>query len=197
MSRGNLYSLWTRPRERKRAYFPGQPQPFYVHQHVRGIKKTRAMPPLCSGSSSAPLPPDKKPTANALCRTAASKSHTLSPATRQLRMATSKRRAVRRRCPGRVWLSLRRLRLRLEYLEVSFNPRFRRDQIKTADISGAAGFDRGMWRSQVSCCRIVPWTRPWLSGGVERLRSKPGMAIMLFANNSISLIGHLKERLYL
>jgi hypothetical protein len=115
----------------------------------------------------------------------------------QLRMATSKRGAVRRRCPVRVWPSLRRLRLRLEYLELSFNPRFRRDQNKTAGISVRPVSTGGMWRSQVSCCRIVPWTRPWLPGCVERLRSKPGMAIMLFANNSISRIGHLKERLYL
>jgi hypothetical protein len=79
----------------------------------------------------------------------------------------------------------------------SFNPRFRRDQNKTAGISVRPVSTGGMWRSHVSCCRIVPWTRPWLPGCVERLRSKPGMAIMLFANNSISRIGHLKGRLYL
>ena len=68
---------------------------------------------------------------------------------------------------------------------------------KTAGISVRPVSTGGMWRSQVSCCRIVPWTRPWLPGCAERLRNKPGMAIMLFANNSISLIGHLKERPYL
>ena len=54
---------------------------------------------------------------------------------------------------------------------------------KTAGISVRPVSTGGMWRSQVSCCRIVPWTRPWLPGCAERLRNKPGMAIMLFANN--------------
>jgi hypothetical protein len=111
--------------------------------------------PMCSGSSSAVACGQEAP-CKALGRTAASKSHTLSPATMQLRMATSKRRAVRRRCPVRVWPSLRRLRLRLEYLELSFNPRFRRDQNKTAGISVRPVSTGGMWRSQVSCCRIFP-----------------------------------------
>jgi hypothetical protein len=196
LSRGDLSFALDASPGAKTSLFPRAAPALLCASACPRNQKTRPMP-RCAPVLPRPLPPDKKPTRNPLCRTAASKSHTLSPATRRLRMATSKRRAVRRRCPVRVWLSLRRLRLRLEYLEVSFNPRFRRDQIKAANISGAADFDRGMWRSHVSCCRIVPWTRPWLPGGVERLRSKPGMAIMLFANNSISLIGHLRERPYL
>ena len=134
------------------------------------------------------------------CRTAASKSQTLSPATMQLRMATSKRRAVRAKMSGEGLAFSTSSPVKIGVSGGKFQapvPSSPSRTNKTAGISVRPVSTGGMWRSQVSCFRIVPWTRPWLPGCAERLRNKPGMAIMLFANNSISLIGHLKERPYL
>jgi hypothetical protein len=112
----------------KTSLFPWQPQPFYVHQPVRGIRK-HAQCAGVSGFSSAVASGQKAHSKRALPHGRQQIPHAVAGHD-ELRMATSRRRAVRRRCPVRVWLSLRRLRLRLEYLEVSFNPRFGRDQIR-------------------------------------------------------------------
>ena len=151
--------------------------------------------PVCSGSSSAVASGQEAHCKRALPH-GSEQIHTLSPATMQLRMATSKRRAVRRRCREGLAFSTSSP-VKIGVSGGKFQPPVPSRSNKTAGISVRPVSTEGMWRSQVSCCRIVPWTRPWLPGCVERLRSRRGMAIMLFANNSISLIGHLKERPYL
>jgi hypothetical protein len=195
VSRGNLsFALHASPGA-KTSLFPRQPQPFYVHQHVRGIRKhaqcadvlrfflgrsLRTRSPLQSarphGSEQIPHPVaghDAVADGNLQKTRGAAKM-----SGEGLAFSTSSP-------------------VKIEVSGAKFQPPVPSRSNKTAGISVRPVSTGGMWRSQVSCCRIVPWTRPWLPGCVERLRSKPGMAIMLFANNSISRIGHLKERLYL
>jgi hypothetical protein len=158
----------------KTSLFPWQPQPFYAHQPVRGIRK-HAQCAGVSGFSSAVASGQK-----------AHSKRALPHGRQQIPHAVAGHDAV---ADGNIQKTRGAAKMSGESLAFStsspvkigvsggkFQPPVRSRSNKAAGISVRPLSTGGMWRSQVSCCRIVPWTRPWLPGCVERLRSKPGMA---------------------
>jgi hypothetical protein len=176
--------LWTRLPEAKTSLLPRQPQPFYVHQHVRGIRKHAP----CAGVLRFFLGGSLRTSSPLQTRSGARQRANPTRCRRPRCSCGGNIQKTRgaAKCPVRLWPSLRRLRLRLEYLEVSFNPRFRRDEIRRH--FGAAGFDRGYVALSSFLLSHSFLDSPLVARLCRKVASQPGIAIVLFANNSISCL---------